>query len=184
MTKTCGSPAQPERVSGLAPVCDAGSRVLLLGTFPSPLSRRRGMYYGNPQNAFWRLLCDLLSEPPPGDADEARALLLRRGIALWDVVGSCIIKGAADSAIKSPEPNDIPGLLRAHPGIETAAFTSVGAKKLYARLIGEANWPALPSPSPAYAVMPYKEKLMGWKSILTEHILSGRIIRNKYMQTQ
>ena len=34
----------------LAPVFDAHSRVLILGTMPSPKSRETGFYYGHPQN--------------------------------------------------------------------------------------------------------------------------------------
>ena len=32
------------------PVFASDSRVLVLGSFPSPLSRSNGFYYGNPQN--------------------------------------------------------------------------------------------------------------------------------------
>ena len=41
---------------GFAPVFDANSRVLILGSFPSVKSRETGFYYGNPQNAFSRTL--------------------------------------------------------------------------------------------------------------------------------
>lgn len=36
----------------LAPVFDERSRVLILGTMPSPKSRETGFYYGHPQNRF------------------------------------------------------------------------------------------------------------------------------------
>lgn len=38
------------------PVFDARSRVLLLGTMPSPKSRETGFYYGHPRNRFRRCL--------------------------------------------------------------------------------------------------------------------------------
>ena len=44
------------RLSGLAPVGSPQPRLLILGTFPSPMSRQRQEYYGNPANRFWRLL--------------------------------------------------------------------------------------------------------------------------------
>lgn len=37
---------------------------------------------------------------------ERRELLLRHNIALWDVLASCDINGAADSSIKNAIPND------------------------------------------------------------------------------
>lgn len=36
----------------LEPVADAGSRVLLLGTMPSPKSREAGFYYAHPRTGF------------------------------------------------------------------------------------------------------------------------------------
>lgn len=33
---------------------DKDSRVLILGTIPSPKSREQGFYYGHPQNRFWK----------------------------------------------------------------------------------------------------------------------------------
>ena len=41
-------------------VYDARSRVLLLGTFPSPKSRASGFFYGHPQNRFWRVMAAVL----------------------------------------------------------------------------------------------------------------------------
>lgn len=43
----------------LPPQIDSGSKILILGTMPSPKSRETGFYYGHPQNRFWRLLSDL-----------------------------------------------------------------------------------------------------------------------------
>ena len=33
---------------------DEESRVLILGTIPSPKSREQGFYYGHPQKRFWK----------------------------------------------------------------------------------------------------------------------------------
>ena len=48
-----------------APLYDAHSKVLILGTMPSPKSRENGFYYGHPQNRFWRVLAALFEEPLP-----------------------------------------------------------------------------------------------------------------------
>lgn len=42
-------------VHTIAPVYDENSRVLILGSMPSPKSREVGFYYGHPQNRFWRV---------------------------------------------------------------------------------------------------------------------------------
>ena len=49
----------------LEPVFDARSRVLVLGTMPSPKSREAGFYYAHPQNRFWKVMGALFGEPEP-----------------------------------------------------------------------------------------------------------------------
>ena len=42
-----------------APVYDADSMVLILGTLPSVKSRENHFYYGHKQNRFWKVVADL-----------------------------------------------------------------------------------------------------------------------------
>ena len=51
----------------LPPLFDANSRVLILGTMPSPKSRQNGFYYAHPQNRFWRVLAAVCCESMPTD---------------------------------------------------------------------------------------------------------------------
>lgn len=135
----------------LPPVCDAQSKVLILGTMPSPKSREAGFYYSHPQNRFWPVMARLLDAPLPRTNDDKRALMLSRHIALWDVLSSCLIAGADDSSILAPVPNDIAGLLARVP-VKAVFTTGTKAASLYRRLVlpqtgVEAT--ALPSTSPA-----------------------------------
>ena len=91
----------------LEPVADAGSRVLLLGTMPSPKSREAGFYYAHPQNRFWRVLAALWGEETPAGTQERLAFARRHHIALWDVLRACSIEGADDGSIRQPEVNDL-----------------------------------------------------------------------------
>ena len=54
-----------KRKIGFAPVYDAESRVLILGSFPSVKSREIDFYYGNKQNRFWKFLCGYFKEEIP-----------------------------------------------------------------------------------------------------------------------
>ena len=99
---------------GFEPVFDEHSRVLVLGSFPSVLSRANSFYYGNPQNRFWRVMAACLGVPvPPNEGDPLasgepatldasiaakRSMLLNGGVALWDVIESCDIKGSSDAS--------------------------------------------------------------------------------------
>jgi hypoxanthine-DNA glycosylase len=135
----------------LAPVYDKNSRVLVLGTMPSPKSREFGFYYSNPQNRFWRILAELYREALPCTKEEKKAFLLWHHIALWDVLKSCEIEGADDASIRNPVPNNIAGLLK-ETGICTVFTTGTKASLLYRRFCRTATGIdaiALPSTSPA-----------------------------------
>ena len=117
----------------LVPVFDERSRVLILGTMPSPKSRETGFYYGHPQNRFWRVMAELLDEPFPASREKRLALALRRHFALWDVLASCVIRGADDGSIREPEANDLSAVLSAAP-IEAIFTTGTKAAALYRKL--------------------------------------------------
>lgn len=66
MPQPCATHSQTSHViHEIAPVFNEYSRVLLLGTMPSPKSRQQGFFYGHPQNRFWRVLAALFDEPLP-----------------------------------------------------------------------------------------------------------------------
>lgn len=155
-----------ERVSHeLEPVFDERSRVLILGTMPSPKSREAGFYYMHPQNRFWRMLAKVLGEPFPRTIPERRELCLRHNIALWDVLARCEINGASDSSIKSAVPNDIPALLEKCP--ITAVFTTgKKAHELYRRFFPNLTADVcLPSTSPANRAVSEEKMLKEYRAI-------------------
>ena len=135
----------------ISPVYDSGSRVLLLGTMPSPKSREAGFFYGHPQNRMWPVLASLFGEETPQGSDARRDFLLRHHIAMWDVLKSCTIRGADDGSIRDPEPNDLGPLLAQAP-IAAIFTTGKKAHTLYNKYIlpkTRLEAVALPSTSPA-----------------------------------
>ena len=150
---TDGVGAAARVVHTIEPVFDERSRVLVLGTMPSPKSREIGFYYGHPQNRFWRVLAALFDEPLPTTNEERTALLLAHRIALWDVLASCTIKGASDASIADAVPNDLRRITEAAP-IQHVFCTGATAARLYRKHCEAATGiPAtqLPSTSPANA---------------------------------
>lgn len=152
----------------LEPVFDRLSRVLILGSIPSPKSREIGFYYGHPRNRFWPVLGAVLYEEIPDSAEGKRALLYRRRIALWDVLQSCAIEGAADGSIRNPAPNDLSLILSAAP--IRAVFTTGGkAAALYRRLcLPQTGIEAIPLPStsPANCACPFERLCECYRAIL------------------
>lgn len=150
-------PARAEHiVHPLSPVFDAASRVLVLGTMPSPASRAVRFYYGHPQNRLWRVMAALWDEDVPAGIEERTAFALRHHLALWDVLASCDIQGASDASIRNPRANDLSRVIDAAP-IGTVFTTGAKASDLYRRLCApkfpQVEHVALPSTSAANARM-------------------------------
>lgn len=151
------------------PVYDGESRMLILGTMPSPQSIKHGFYYSHPQNRFWSLMSALFDEPLPRTPEEKTALVLRHHIALWDVLAECEIVGAADATIRKPVPNDFTQILH-DTRIDCIYTTGKAAYNLFqkhvAPVIGR-DAIYLPSTSPAnQALFPWAKLLAEWKTLL------------------
>lgn len=135
----------------IEPVFDKQSRVLLLGTMPSPKSREAEFFYSHPQNRMWKVLAGVFEEPVPMGKEERRAFLLSHHIAMWDVCRTCTIERADDNSIRDVEPNDLGIILETTP-IAAIFTTGKKAAALYKKYIlpktgREAV--CLPSTSPA-----------------------------------
>ena len=146
------------------PVFDGRSRILILGSFPSVLSRAEGFYYGNPRNRFWNVMAILTDRPVPKDRAEKEALLLESGAALWDVLGECAIEGSSDASIRGEKPNDLMTVLGAAP-VERIFLNGAAADRLYRKhLAGGIGLPAvrLPSTSPANAAWSLERLAAAW----------------------
>ena len=151
----------------IAPVYDAHSRILILGSFPSVKSREAMFFYGHPRNRFWKVLAAVLECPVPTTVEEKRRLLLDNGIALWDVIASCEITGSADSSIRNVVPNDLRPILE-QADIKTI-FANGNTAEKYFRMYQEPalGRPAvcLPSTSPANASWSLERLTQAWRVI-------------------
>ncbi len=101
-------------ITGFLPFFAEGCDTLILGSFPSVKSRETAFYYGHPRNRFWATLAEYYSSPLPVTVEEKKALLAAHGIALWDVVTECEIKGSADASIRDYTVADVPAFIAAH----------------------------------------------------------------------
>ena len=148
----------------IPPVYDKNSKVLILGSFPSVKSREYGFFYGHRQNRFWRVVAAVFDEKVPESIDEKKKLLLRNGIALWDVIHSCEISGSADSAIKNALPNDISRIME-ESRIERIFSFVLKAHELYVKYLESKTGikaVCLPSTSPANAAYSLDRLIDEW----------------------
>ena len=99
-------------VHEFAPVYDADSTVLILGSFPSVKSREQQFYYGHPRNRFWKILATVCDVPEPVTIEEKKQFLLENGIALYDVIEECEIMGSSDSSVRNVIPANLNPILK------------------------------------------------------------------------
>ncbi|MDP3834478.1 MAG: DNA-deoxyinosine glycosylase [Hydrogenophaga sp.] len=159
------------RLQGLAPVLDANTRVLVLGSFPGVASLRAQQYYGHPQNHFWKILGALWQLPLPAMAYDGRVAALRdHGLGVWDVYGACEREGSLDANIQNAELNDFAAVMRACPRLEAIAHNG-GESFRHARHTERLGVPVykLPSTSPANASWSFDRKLSAWAEVLRRH---------------
>jgi TDG/mug DNA glycosylase family protein len=143
------SPMSPRPSIGFPPIASPDARVLVLGSLPGQVSLARSQYYAQPQNAFWRIMGELVGAGPELAYEQRAARLRESGIALWDVCRSARRVGSLDAAIDfaSVIPNDFATFFETHPQI-ACVFTNGGtATRFYRRLVLPRlpdRWQALP----------------------------------------
>lgn len=161
-------------LSGFPPVAAADARVLVLGSMPGQASLVAQEYYAYRQNAFWRIMGDLLGAGPDLPYPQRLEKLKAAGIALWDVIGACQRPGSLDADIvaASVRANDFAAFLAVHRSIERVFFNGGAAEQAFRRHVlpglpaGSPVMHRLPSTSPAHASLSYADKLAAWSAIV------------------
>jgi len=158
-------------LTGLAPIVDHRTRLIVLGSFPGVASLNAQQYYGHPRNRFWPILSalwgvDLTAMPYPQRVSELRA----RGLGVWDVYASCRREGSLDSAIVDPVLNDLASLKQQAPLLRAVAHNG-GESARAMRHTQALGVPVckLPSTSPANASWSFERKLAAWRAAFAEH---------------
>ena len=155
-------------VHDIPPLYDAESRVLLLGSLPSPKSREAHFSTAIRATASGRCSRRCWARETPETIEEKQAMCRRHHIALWDTVAKCDIAGASDTSIRNAEPNDIGRLLR-ESKIERIFATGGKSGELYRKLIEpKTHVPitVLPSTSPANAAWTFERLVEAYRVIL------------------
>jgi len=117
---------------GFPPIIDKDVNVLVLGSFPSPVSLNVEEYYGNKGNDFWKVLEKVIGENLHDEPfDVKRRKLLTHHIGLWDVFAEAEREGSADSNFNSVIYNDFATLFDEYPNIKIVLITGNKAYDSY-----------------------------------------------------
>jgi TDG/mug DNA glycosylase family protein len=155
------------------PVADNNATILILGSMPGKESLKQQQYYAHPQNAFWKIMGELVGAPRELPYKERLRKLTAAQIALWDVLKTCERQGSLDSDIQNETANDFASFFNSHPHITHVFFNGAKAEQSFNRfVIGKQKLPPLtfqrlPSTSPAHAGMSYSNKLQAWRTAIT-----------------
>lgn len=151
-------------VHPFSPVYDENSLILILGSFPSVISREKQFYYANKNNRFWKVMEIIFHE----QIDEYSSFCHKHHIALWDVIHSCSIQGSSDASISNVVVNDIESLLN-QTKIHTIFLTGKKALSLYEKYINlNIKYIGLPSTSSANARLRLDDLVESYQIILEE----------------
>ena len=155
-----------------APVSKADAKILILGSMPGKKSLAENQYYAHPQNAFWKIMGDLIGANPGLPYDERLNKLRSSRIALWDVLASCTRKTSLDSHIRQESANDFTSFFAQHPQIVRVFFNGSKAEQSFRKFVlnrqalPPLEFRRLPSTSPAHAGMRYTDKLLAWRAAM------------------
>lgn len=146
----------------LKPIYDEESKVLILGSFPSIISRKERFYYANKTNRFWKVLGKIFEE----EIEDREIFCHKHHIALWDVIESCTIEGSSDASITNIKINDIPKLIE-NTKIQAIFTTGSKASSIYDKYVKDIDIKhiSLPSTSSANAKMKLNDLIEEYKVI-------------------
>ncbi|MEJ1959949.1 MAG: DNA-deoxyinosine glycosylase [Nitrosomonadales bacterium] len=162
-------------IHSFLPVSNADAKVLILGSMPGKKSLEQNQYYANPQNAFWKIMGELVGAKPDMFYEERLSLLKSSGIALWDVLTSCERgESSLDSDISEESANDFASFFVRHPHITQVFFNGSKAEQCFKKFVQKQDkqklpplkFHRLPSTSPAYAKKSYEDKLQAWRAVV------------------
>lgn len=157
------------RKAAFAPVIDARTRLLILGSLPGDASLKAAQYYAHPQNAFWRLTGGVIGRDLAGLPYAERLEALKAAhVGLWDVIAGAERRGSLDGAIRNAEAADLRRLIAELPSLRAVAFNGGTAARIGRRTLADTTLMLidLPSSSPAFT-LPFADKAAAWS------VLSG-----------
>jgi hypoxanthine-DNA glycosylase len=156
------------------PILGENPRILVLGSMPGIASIKAQQYYAHPRNAFWPIMAELYDFDVALPYEKRCQLLIKNGIALWDVLSACYRPGSLDQHIdeKTAEANDFGTLFSTHPNLDRICFNGQKSAVIFKKRVrvdtDGTNFElvSLPSTSPAHASMSPEMKQSLWQQAL------------------
>lgn len=165
-----------DAVFSFPPVVGNAAKILILGSMPGERSLAANQYYAHPRNAFWPIMGRILGFDPDAPYPDRLQAATDSGIALWDVLHSCVRPGSLDASITNGSRivNDFARLFRKYLGIKTILLNGGEAQRSFLRFVEPSlsldgvERIRLPSTSPAHASLTFEQKLSAWAAAIRQ----------------
>ena len=174
-------------ITSFEPVANNSAHILILGSMPGAASLKSNQYYAHPRNAFWRIMARIFKFSAEAPYETRVEALNASGVALWDVLHSCVRPGSLDSAIEagSRVPNNFSSFFKNHSNIKLVGFNGSEAEKSFSKYAqpnlgtNDISFVCLPSSSPANTIT-LEKKIEAWEKLLVPDNLFKRAAVPKY----
>lgn len=149
----------------LKPIYNKNSKILILGSMPSIISRNNKFYYANKNNRFWKIINNLFNTSLINTKEKIE-FLITNNIAIYDIIEECEIKNSSDSSIKNIKLTDIEKIIK-NSNIKCVFCLGKLTYKLYNKNFKylNINYYYLPSPSSANASYSLEKLIKKYKII-------------------
>lgn len=153
----------------LKPIYNKFSKILILGSMPSTISRKNNFYYAHKTNRFWKILSILFNTELKTNNDKEN-FLLNNKIAIFDMIEECDINGSGDSSIKNIKVNNLIPIIK-NSNIKYIFCTGKLSYNLYQKYYKDLNLECFYLPSPSSANATYSlERLLNEYKIIKEKL--------------
>ena len=153
----------------LKPIYNEQSKVLILGSMPSIISRENNFYYAHKTNRFWKILSILFNTKLKTNTDKEN-FLLNNNIAIFDMIEECDITGSSDSSVKNIKVNNLIPIIK-KSNIKYIFCTGKLSYNLYQKYYKDLNLECFYLPSPSSANATYSlERLLSEYKIIKEKL--------------
>ena len=153
----------------LKPIYNEFSKILILGSMPSTISRETNFYYAHKTNRFWKILSILFNTELKTISNKEN-FLLNNNIAIFDMIEECDINGSSDSSIKNIKVNNLIPIIK-NSNIKYIFCTGKLSYNLYQKYYKDLNLECFYLPSPSSANATYSlERLLSEYKIIKEKL--------------
>ena len=125
---------QENSFTSFPPFGSPNPKIIIIDTAPGAKSLDNKKYYADSRNCFWEMIACIYNNGKPIKDEDKEKILVKYGIALWDIYENGTRAGSADKNIENEVVRDIENYLSEHSNIKKIVFNGQKASDVYKKL--------------------------------------------------